>query len=43
VLELENRKESEKLEDVVKKGEELLGKIQAALADIAKHMIDTNE
>lgn len=41
ILELENRNESQKLEDTVKKGEELLEKIQAALSDIAKHMIDT--
>lgn len=40
-LEMENREESKKLEKVVKTGEELLEKIQAALADIAKHMIDT--
>lgn len=40
-LENENRKESEGLEEVVKKGEDLLEKIQAALSEIAKHMIDT--
>lgn len=41
ILENENRKESEGLEEVVKKGEDLLEKIQAALSEIAKHMIDT--
>lgn len=41
MLEEENRIESEKLEEVVKRGEELLGKIQAVLGDIAQHMIET--
>lgn len=39
MLEEENRLEAERLEEVVKKGEELLEKIQAVLSDIAKHMI----
>lgn len=41
VLEEENRLESEKLEEVVKNGEELLEKIQAVLSNIAQHMIET--
>lgn len=39
MLEEENRLEAERLEEVVKKGEELLEKIQAVLSDIAKNMI----
>ncbi|CAG9809959.1 unnamed protein product [Chironomus riparius] len=39
MLEEENRLEAERLEEVVKKGEELLEKIQTVLSDIAKHMI----
>ncbi len=39
VLEEENRQESERLEEVVKRGEDLLEKIQAALSEIAKHKI----
>lgn len=41
MLEEENRLESEKLEDVVKRGEELLEKIQGVLSAIATHMIET--
>lgn len=41
MLEEENRLESEKLEAVVKRGEELLEKIQSVLSDIATHMIET--
>ena len=36
LLEEENKIESEKLEEIVKKGEDLLSKIQAVLSDIAK-------
>lgn len=41
MLEEENRIESEKLEDVVKRGEEMLEKIQSVLSNIAQHMIET--
>lgn len=41
MLEEENKDQSEKLIEVVRKGEDLLGKIQAALGDIAQHMIET--
>lgn len=41
MLEEENRVESERLEEVVKKGENLLEKIQQALSEIAKHIVDT--
>lgn len=41
-LEEENRLESENLENIVKRGEELLGLIQAASSNIAHHMIDTS-
>lgn len=41
MLEEENKEQSEKLIEVVKRGEDLLGKIQSALSDIAQHMIET--
>lgn len=41
MLEEDNRLESEKLETVVKRGEEMLDKIQTVLSDIATHMIET--
>ncbi|CRK86916.1 CLUMA_CG000737, isoform A [Clunio marinus] len=41
LLEEENRSESEKLEEVVKRGEEMLEKIQGVLSNIAQHMIET--
>lgn len=41
MLEEENRLESEKLQEVVKSGEELLEKIQGVLSNIATHMIET--
>lgn len=41
ILEEENKEQSEKLVEVVKRGEDLLGKIQSALGDIAQHMIET--
>lgn len=41
MLEEENRIESEKLEEVVKRGEELLEKIQLSSRLIAQHMIET--
>lgn len=41
MLDEENRLESEKLEEVVKRGEELLEKIQVVLGNIASHMIET--
>lgn len=41
ILEEENKDQSEKLIEVVRNGENLLGKIQAALGDIAQHMIET--
>jgi hypothetical protein len=42
VLEEENRQESERLEEIVKRGEDLLEKIQAALKEIAQHMMIDN-
>ncbi|KAG5672392.1 hypothetical protein PVAND_002523 [Polypedilum vanderplanki] len=39
-LEEENRLESQRLEEIVKKGEDLLEKIQSVLADIANHQIN---
>jgi mediator of RNA polymerase II transcription subunit 21 len=41
MLEEENRSESEKLEEVVKRGEILLQRVQGVLSDIATHMIET--
>lgn len=41
MLEEDNRLESEKLELAVKRGEEMLEKIQTVLSDIATHMIET--
>uniref|UniRef100_T1DFM0 Mediator of RNA polymerase II transcription subunit 21 n=1 Tax=Psorophora albipes TaxID=869069 RepID=T1DFM0_9DIPT len=39
-LEIENQESAEKLEEVVRKGELLLEKIQAALSDIAQSQLD---
>lgn len=39
-LEIENQERAEKLEEVVRKGELLLEKIQAALSDIAQSQLD---
>ncbi|XP_058822183.1 mediator of RNA polymerase II transcription subunit 21 [Topomyia yanbarensis] len=39
-LEIENQDSAEKLEEVVRKGEMLLEKIQAALSDIAQSQLD---
>ncbi|XP_052866792.1 mediator of RNA polymerase II transcription subunit 21 [Anopheles bellator] len=39
-LEAENKESAEKLEEVVRKGEMLLEKIQAALSDIAQSQLD---
>lgn len=42
ILEQENRSQSEELEKVVKRGEELLEKVQDVLGNIATHMIKSS-
>lgn len=42
MLEEENRMESEKLEEVVRRGELLLEKVQEVLSKIANHMVETS-
>lgn len=40
MLEDENQKAAERLEDIVRKGEGLLEQVQAALSDIAQSQLD---